>query len=625
MADSKSLMHRLLGAIGRMLLFIFKSIFSAVLLIVLLMVIYAGVAASFYQNSIKVPDEAALRVEIAGRIVDQVTYTDPLVALAGSDQPSEYLLRDLIKAFDLAKDDDRINSAVLVLHDMQSSGVSKIEELGAAIEAFKASGKRVIAVADAYSQQQYLLASYADEIMMNPMGAIELTGFSSFQLYMAEAIEKLGINVHIFRTGPHKSAVEPLIATEMSDESREQSQRILDDIWASVSQSIISRREITQADLTVYSSSLDELMLNNGGDLAQLALDFKLVDKVLPRDQILEEIQNVAGLNDDGDFYTHVNVAPYLRNQALRQPKDKGTNKPKIGLLVAKGNILDGVQDSCSIGGDSTAYLLRQARMHDDLDALVIRVDSPGGSAFASEIIRREVELHQENGIPVFISMGSVAASGGYWISAPADQIWATPTTVTGSIGAFAALATVEDSLEKVGLYSDGVSTGPLAGILSLDRPLDERAKTIVQSRIDNLYEQFLDLVSTDREIPLGELNPIAGGRVWTGNQAKEIGLVDELGTLEDVIVAIAEQADLGSDYRVQLIEPILSPEAQLLKWFTERVGLDFDIQGLSFLSSPMSEELHQEFRELQNKLALLTDPDNLYLHCGICQLVQPL
>ena len=619
MADKKGPIGMLFGAVGRLLLFIFKSLFTALIAIVVIVAIYAGIAASFYQKSIAVPDEAALRVEIAGRIVDQATYTDAFSALTSPDQPKEYLLRDLVTAFDLAKDDSRITSAVLVLHDMQSSGVSKIEELGAAIEAFKESGKRVIAVADSFSQQQYLLASYADEIMMNPMGAIELTGFSSFQLYMAEAIEKLGINVHVFRTGPHKSAVEPLIATEMSDESREQSQRILDDIWASVSQSILSRRDISATELAEYSSNLDQLMLGNGGDLAQLALDFSLVDKVLPRDEILKELQSVAGENEEGDFYSFVNVSPYLRNRASNQSIE--ADATKVGLLFAKGSILDGSHESGTIGGDSTAYLLRQSRLNDDLDALVIRVDSPGGSAFASEIIRREVELFRQEGIPVYISMGSVAASGGYWISAPADQIWATPTTITGSIGAFAALATLEDSLEKLGLYSDGVTTGPLAGLLSADRPLSDRAQTIVQSRIDNLYGEFLDLVSTDREIPLEELSPIAGGRVWTGNQAKELGLVDELGTLEDVILAIAGQANLGEDYRVKVIEPLLSPEQQFVKWLTEQATLKFDIQDFGFLLNSISEEA----REVQGKLELLSDPNNMYLHCGLCQLVQPL
>ena len=623
MADKKGPIGWLFSAIGRLLSFIFKTIFTAVLAIFIIVAIYAGIAASFYQNNLKIPDDAALRVEIAGRIVDQATYTDAFSALAGSDQPREYLLRDLVTAFDLAKDDDRINSAVLVLHDMQSSGISKIEELGAAIETFRESGKRVIAVADSYGQQQYLLASYADEIMMNPMGAIELTGFSSFQLYMAEAIEKLGINVHVFRTGPHKSAVEPLIATEMSNESREQSQRILDNIWSTISESILSRREISPAELTNYSSNLDQLMLANGGDLAQLALDFSLVDKVMTRDEILDELKSIAGRNDEGDFYSFVNVAHYLRNQASNQSKEDSNQSEngKVGLLFAKGNILDGAHESGTIGGDSTAFLLRESRQNDDFDALVIRVDSPGGSAFASEIIRREVELYREEGIPVYISMGSVAASGGYWISAPADQIWATPTTITGSIGAFAALATLEDSLEKLGLYSDGVSTGPLAGLLSSDRPLSDQAKTIVQSRIDNLYGQFLHLVSTDREIPPEELDPIAGGRVWTGIQAQEIGLVDELGTLEDVILAVAEAADLGSDYQVQIIEPPLSPEEQLVKWLSENVSLNFDMQSFGFLFGPVSEEAE----EVQSKLELLSDPENMYLHCGLCQLIQPL
>eukprot|EP00903_Cladosiphon_okamuranus_P004324 g4322.t1 len=615
MAKEKGFIRRFFGGIGKILAFI-RGLFTAI--ITLILIAYVVVAVGMFAKPGQIPEEGALRVEIAGRIVDQYTYIDPLSQLAGSDQPNEYLLRDFIAAIDAAKDDSRINSMVLVLHNMENSGISKIEELGEAIEQFKATGKRVVAVADAYSQQQYLLATYADEILLNPMGAVELLGLSSYRLYMADAIEKLGINVHVFRTGPHKSAVEPLIASEMSDEAREQSQWLLNDLWGTVQESILSRRELSEAELIEYSTSLDRLMLQSNGDLAQLALDFKLVDQIVTRDEIMSILQSYAGINDDEDFYEHVNVQPYLRSQNFG---DEQTPENRVGLIVAKGTIYDGIQESGSIGGDSTAYLLKQARLYDDLDALVIRVDSPGGSAFASEVIRREVELIKQENIPVFISMGSVAASGGYWISSPADEIWATPTTITGSIGAFAALATFEDSLDKLGLNSDGVSTGPLAGALSVDRPLSEQAKTILQSRIDNLYGQFLYQVSNDREIPLEDLEPIAGGRVWTGNQALEIGLVDQIGSLGDVIDAAATKAGLGADYELKLIELPRDPAQQVLKWLTDQMSMGIDsghwLSRIFAFFAPLAENVD----EVGAKLELLTDPENMYLHCEICDL----
>ena len=614
MANSPGPIRRFFGAIGKFLSFV-RALFTALLTIIV--IAYIALAANFFVTSNEIPEEGALRVEIAGRIVDQLTYTDPFSALTESDSPNEYLLHDLVSAIDFAKDDGRINSVVLVLHSMQNSGVSKIEELGEAIERFRSSGKRVVAVSDSYSQQQYLLASYADEVLMHPMGAVELLGLSSYQLYMADAIEKLGINVHVFRTGPHKSAVEPLIASEMSNEAREQSQRLLDNIWSKIRESIRSRRDITADQLTQYSNNLDELLAGNQGDLSLLALDSNLVDLAVSRDEMMAHLQSIAGKNEDGDFYQFVNVGPYLASQLFTESEEK---EGSIGLLVAKGAIYDGIQESGTIGGDSTAYLLKQARLKGDHDALVLRVDSPGGSAFASEIIRREIQLLREDGVPVFVSMGSLAASGGYWISSPADEIWATPTTITGSIGAFAALATFEDSLSKLGLNSDGVSTGPLAGALSVERPMSDKAKTIIQARIDNLYNQFLDQVSSDRGIPLSDLEPIAGGRVWTGEQALELGLVDHLGSLDKVVTAAAEKANLGSNYEVKLIEIPLSPSQQAVKWITDNTTLKLSPSSwLSRVFLPISEQVDQ----VSLKLELLSDPEHMYLHCGVCELVQ--
>jgi len=555
------------------------------LLALLVLIYFVGIFAfvSLKSGNADVPEEGALRIALNGTIVDQRTADDFFSAAFSDDnQPTEHVLRTLIKAIKLAKNDDRITSIVLAMHNMQGTSISKIEELGQALEDFKTSGKPVIAAADSYSQSQYLLASYATEILMHPMGGVELFGLSSYQLYLAEALEKLGVNVHVFRTGPHKSAVEPLIAKEMSSEAREQTQRILDDLWTTISDGIRERRELSGADFERYTNELDQLMLEGNAKLGQIALDLNLVDQ-----------------------------------------KDK---KPsgRVGLIVAKGNIKDGVQPAGTIGGDSLAYQLKQARNlneEEKLDALVLRVDSPGGSAFASEVIRREIELFREEGVPVFVSMGSLAASGGYWISAPANEIWATPTTITGSIGAFAALPTVEDTLAKVGLNSDGVATGPLAGAFSIDRPLSEQTKVILQKRIDNLYADFLKLVAEGRSLSIDVVKPIAGGRVWTGKQALDIGLVDKLGGLTDVINAAAETADLGEDYKVVVLREPLTPSEMLAVWLKESLGMSLTID--SWLQRLLGKTV-LPIEEVAEQLDIFSDPENMYLHCGLCQWVTP-
>ena len=611
MSERKGFLGTIFGGIGRLFLWVFKTILRMVALsLVLFLILGIFIGTQSFQR-FEIPENGALRVEIDGVIVDQLTYVDPVTALTDSNPVREHLLRDLIKAFEQASEDDRINSAVLVLHDMQGTSSSKIEELGTAIEKFKAAGKRVIAVADFFTQPQYLLASFADDIYMNPMGGVQLAGLSSSQFYLADAFERLGISIHLFRTGPHKSAAEPLIQNEMSDEARAQSQLLLDNIWASVASNIVARRDTSAEQFAEYTTNFDQLMQANDGDFAKIASDYSLVDGVMPRDEIIAEIQRTAGKNESGDFYEHTNYQTYLATNAI---KPETETKPNVGLLIAKGSIVGGVQESGTIGGDSTAYLLKQSRLNDDLDALVIRIDSPGGSAFASEIIRREVELFKQQDIPVFVSMGSVAASGGYWIASPADEIWATPTTITGSIGAFAVMPTFENSIEKLSLHVDGVETGPLAGQPDVYKPLGKNVETILQLSLDNLYQQFLTLVATDRNMTIDQLEPLAGGRVWTGQQALDNGLVDKLGDLNDAIAAAAEYADLD-DYDVKLIERELPPEQQLLKWLSEQTSFKLESSWLTTLLNIQPHKIDQ----VQKQLDLLTDPQNLYLHCTLC------
>ncbi len=532
---------------------------TAIVLIVLLL----SLGSLFSQrDTFEMPESGALRVALEGSLVDQKTYVDPADMLFNPDLPSETLVYELVQAIEAAASDPRINSMTLVLDDLESAGMSKIQEVGNAILAFRESGKPVIAVADNFSQQQYLLASYADRILMHPMGIVEVVGISSYNTYMAEALEKLKVDVHVFRTGPHKNAVEPFIANEMSPETREQSQRLIDELWGQYTQGIMQRREISPEDLFKYTHEMDQALLQGDRSLGEIARDLNLVDELVTRDQLMAEIQAVAGANEAGDFYNFTNAIGYYHNEV----NDVATDSPRVGYLVAKGQILDGVQSPGSIGGDSLAYQLKQARLNDELSALVLRVDSPGGSAFASEVIRRELELFREANIPVVVSMSSVAASGGYWISTPANEIWATASTITGSIGAFAVVPVVDRSLGSLGLNTDGVDTTPLSSAFRLDKPLSDQAKSIFQSQIDFLYSEFLQIVSDGRDMPMEQLEPIAGGRVWTGTQALELGLVDRLGDQFDAIESAASLASISDNYQVYRIEPQLTFIEQLVR-----------------------------------------------------------
>lgn len=615
MSNNKGLLGRFFGGISTFLTkvrIVLVNLLTAIILISLLF----SIGSLFSQReSFEMPESGALRVALDGNLVDQKTYSDPMEVLLNPDMPTETLVYELVQAIDMAAKDERINSMTLILDELESAGMSKIEEVGTAILRFRETGKPVIAVADNFSQQQYLLASYADRILMHPMGVVELLGYASYQTYMADALEKLKVDVNVFRTGPHKNAVEPFIANEMSNESKEQAQWLIDDLWEQYKQGLMARRGMTEEQIQGYTHSIDQTMLETGMSLGEIALSSNLVDALVTRDELMAEIQAVAGANEEGDFYNFTNAIAYLKNNT--NPFEQGNEKPKVGYLVAKGQISDGVQPSGSIGGDSLAYQLKQARLNDELSALVLRVDSPGGSAFASEVIRRELELFKKQEIPIVVSMGSVAASGGYWISMPADEIWATPSTLTGSIGVFSVVPTIDRSMSSLGLTTDGVDTTPLSSAFRLDQPLTEQAKTIFQQQVNNLYRNFLSIVTNARDMPQEQLEPLAGGRVWTGTQALEIGLVDKIGNQFEAIESAAKLAGVEDNYRIHKVEPQLSFTEQLLKQFFEQVNISFSIKELGWLKHFSS--LLDKTPEQAN--ILLSDPQHMYLHCGDCLL----
>jgi len=563
------------------------------------------------------PEKFALQIAPSGFLVDQRSYMDTAsLLLKDENEESETLVRDVVDAINRAADDKRINSIVLELGGLDGGGITKMSEIGQALEAFKAKEKHVIAVSDNYSQDQYFLASFADEIYLHKMGEVQLTGYGRYVTYYKTALDKLGVNMHVFRSGKYKDYVEPYLRDNMSDESREHNAQWLNALWAQYTSVIETQRKLPAGSLNTLINNLDTKLAEVKGDSAQLALNEKLVDKLVSRSEVDNLLIEKFGENKEDKYYQAVGVHAYLSEAKLHKfPKAQ-----QVGLIVASGTIQDGFHPEGSIGSENFVDILRSVQDDESIKALVIRVDSGGGSAFASEIIRAEIDAIREKKIPIFISMGSVAASGGYWLATAGDEIWATPTTITGSIGVFGAFPTIENSLQKIGLNTDGISTTELGGAPSIDRPLAPKMNSVIQSGVDYTYQNFIKLVADARKKDVAEIHEIAQGHVWTGAKAKELGLVDNLGTLNDVIAAAATKAALD-DYSVKLITQKLSPKEELIR---KLVGED--AKGFipkSFLK-PLTDlqNVQQELSPLLKPLMALqkmTDPQGIYASCLEC------
>lgn len=612
------------GFFKRIFLFGWKFLNGLRLLILnlfLLFFVVLIVAALFTEEGPAIPAGGALIVNPSGVLVDQLSYVDPLSNLvAANETPAETLLGDLIKAIDTAASDDRIKMMVLQTDALEHSGISKTGELSAAIERFREHKKPVIAVGDSFNQDQYLLASSADKIFMNPMGQVLLQGFGVYTNYFKQALDKLQVSVHIFRVGSYKSAVEPFMRNDMSQEVKENHLVWLQSLWQQYKERVAVRRSIAPEKIDEYINSIDEVFAKTDGDAGKAAVDWHFVDALKTRDAMNGYLVEQVGVDENGDF-RGVDFRDYLAaNKHLSIDKHDA-----VGVIFASGVILDGVQRAGQVGGDTLAELIRQARDDEHVKAVVLRIDSEGGSAFASEIIRQELLSLQASGKPLVVSMGSIAASGGYWIAANADEVWATPGTITGSIGIFGAFPTLEKSLDALGVHTDGVGTTALAGAMRVDRPLDAVTARAIQSNIDNGYRRFLNVVANGREMEVPAVDKIAQGQVWSGKNAQEIGLVDKLGNMSDAIKAAAARAQLAQ-YDVREIEPPLSvPEAFLQKlggassYFSGKLGVWFKPRVADWLSaSAIWSPLRPLVIELQ-KLSQLNDPKGMYIYCTTC------
>lgn len=604
---------RFMGYLGGALTWTRNTLANLVFILIVLVII-AALGAGVPQP---LPETFALRIAPTGILVDQRSYIDPTSVLLADNDPdeNETVVSELVDAINAATTDNRINLLVLEPGGLIGGGLSKMNEIGQALENFKRSGKKIIAVSDNYSQEQYYLASYANEIYLHDMGIVEITGYSRYMNYYKTALDNLGITIHAFRSGKYKDYLEPFLRDDMSAESREHNEQWLNELWATYTGAIEQRRQLPRGSLNDYVNNLDAHIALTEGDSAKLALEKSLVDKILSRQDAEQLLIDTAGKSNEGDWYNGVGVKSYLAD--IR--KHPSQEKNKVAVITAVGSIADGHQPDGSIGSDSMVELLRQVKDDDAVKALVIRIDSGGGSAFASEIIRAEIVKLRAKQIPIYISMGSVAASGGYWMATAGDKIWAQPTTITGSIGVFGAFPTLENSLKKIGISTDGIGTTELAGTMRLDRPLSSKASKVVQQGVDSIYQRFITLVADARKQDKDAIHEIAQGHVWTGLKAKEIGLVDELGTLKDAIAAIATAAKLDH-YKVEFVRRPLSPKEELLHALTTGQASLLAPKALleKFSSLSVLNDIAPVLKPLR-EIQSLNDPRGIYVKCFEC------
>ena len=562
-----------------------------------------------------ITQESALVLNLSGPIVEQSSYVNPMDSFAGSlfgqDLPRENVLFDVVDTIRHAKNDPKISGIVLALSELPETNLTKLRYIAKALNEFKSSGKPIYAVGDFYNQSQYYLASYANKIFLAPDGAVMIKGYSAYTLYYKTLLEKLDVNTHVFRVGTYKSAIEPFIRDDMSDAARESASRWLGQLWGAYVEDVSTNRQIEPKTLT---PSMDEFLTklkSTQGDLAALSKKLGLVDELATRQQARKAMIDVFG-SDGEDSYNYVDYYQYASNV---KPTFNAANDD-IAIVVANGAIMDGSQPRGSVGGDTTAALLREARNDDKVKAVVLRVNSPGGSAFASEVIRNEIDTLKAAGKPVVVSMSSVAASGGYWISMSADKIVAQPTTLTGSIGIFSVITTFEKGLNKLGVYTDGVGTSPFSGV-GLTTGLNDGASQALQLGIEHGYQRFISLVGKHRGMSVDQVDEVAQGRVWTGQDAMQRGLVDQMGDFDDAVILAAKLANMES-YNLYWVEEPLSPAQQFLQDLVgqAKVHLGLDISSVLPASlAPVARQITQD----ANLLSSFNDPKGQYAFCLNC------
>lgn len=584
--------------------------------VVFLLLIVFVLSLVFSDKRAKLPESAVLVLAPAGVIVEQRSESLLSSGFLGEEITAETVLQDLVDALDQAKEDPRIKAVFLDLTKLHRAGLSKLQDIGAALKRFRESGKPVLAASDFYSQRNYYLAAHADRVYLNPMGGVLLTGFGIYQNYYKSALDKLQVQFHVFKVGSYKSTLEPFMRNDMSDFDREANSALLDVLWTSYKNDVAGQRGIDPASIDDYVNHLPNRLAAFHGDTAQLALSYGLVDELKTEDQVQAELVELAGEDTSKRSYNQVRFEEYLKAARPAARKSIG-GESKVAVIVAQGLILEGTQPAGRIGKDSVSALIRQARQDDATRAIVLRIDSPGGSAFASDAIRRELELTRSAGRTVVVSMGSVAASGGYWIATGADEIWASPTTVTGSIGIFSAFPTFERCLQALGVTNDGVGTTRLADAFNPSRPMNSLMAEAMNQVMEQSYSVFIARVAEGRKMTADAVRRVAEGRVWAGRNALDFGLVDKLGGLPAAIESAAKLAGLEK-YTVDYLQQPLTRRERLLKqlneFFTELI---LEILGTA---SPERAAVMRVLADASwDELVQLNDPKGLYAYCLNC------
>jgi protease-4 len=570
-------------------------------LFVLLLIVIV-VTAILTRGPKPLADKTTLVLKLEGNLVEQFSGSprEQLMAQAqGRGVAKQTRLRDVLAVLDQAARDDQISAVLLDTDEFGGAGLAGLHEVAAALQRFKKSGKPVLAYADSYSQRGYFLAAQASEVYLHPMGMAMLEGFGRWRTYYKDALDRVGVTPHVVKAGTYKNFAETYTATGPSPATQESEGLVYGELWSGFTAAIEAARKLEAGSIAQGIAELPQRLAAAKGDPAQLALQARLVDGLKTRDQMRELLTAKGAKDEQSKSFRQVSLGEYLAHV-----KDAGApNKvqPGIGIVVAEGEIVDGQAGPGRIGGDSTARLIRKAREDEAIKAVVLRVNSPGGSAFASEILRRELELTRQAGKPVVVSMGDVAASGGYWIAMSSDTVIADPGTVTGSIGVFGMLPTAEGLMDKLSLHTGGVTTTWLAGGYDPRRPLDPRLKAAVQSSIDGVYARFTVLAAQARKSTPEQIDAVAQGRIWTGAQAKARNLVDRLGSLDDAVQAAVQLAKLevkaGEKPRIAYVERDLSRSERLLASLGDVVAPPLarafgQALGLDALPAPVMEEL---------------------------------
>jgi protease-4 len=597
-----------------------------ILHLLLLLVIFGFIFGALQGSVPKIPSDAALVLRPEGEIVEQLS-GDPLqlaIAEARGLGRDETLLRDLVDALHAAKGDPRIKTVVLEFDSMAGAGQPTLDEFARAVADFRKSGKKVIASGSGFARDTYYVAAHADEVYLDPMGLLVLEGYERYRNYYKDALDKLGVDINVFRVGTYKSAVEPYLRSDMSPEDREASQAFVNSLWETYLAAVAKARGLTPEALSAYVNTFTPQVQAAKGDTAKVALQAKLVTALKTPNEVERRVMELAGKDEDKDSYRGISFRDYLRVARAENRVGKSADE-RIAVLVGSGEIVD-ADGAGVISGDKMSSLIRKARLDEDIKALVLRVDSPGGSVAASEQIYREINAFKATGRPVVVSMGDLAASGGYYIAAPADEIWASPATITGSIGIFGLFPTAPRAVKNLGIGTDGVGTTPLSGELRIDRPIGPAASQLLQSVIEHGYEDFLARVSGGRKMTRDQVDAIAQGRVWSGRDAKRLGLVDNLGSLDDAVNAAAKRAKLvDGKWSRDYLEPDKNFAQQLVSsvraWAARALlqGVDLGLSGVDTEALAAVQAVRREFSPVEREMLRLRAgavPGRLYAHC---------